>query len=116
MLSVCIVFQEGVKDAYGSLDIATMPDPKPARCCVTVPELGLGAKVSHCGLHLGFYLSANKVSRLRSNALRSREVQCKLSISIDLILSRPSADKFLSGVKQSLSIGVVWRMYASKLE
>jgi hypothetical protein len=28
------------------MDIATIPNPKPARVCVTVSELGKGAKVS----------------------------------------------------------------------
>lgn len=30
---------------FERLDIATIPDPKPARACVTVTELGKNAKV-----------------------------------------------------------------------
>ncbi|KAH7151387.1 Endoribonuclease L-PSP/chorismate mutase-like protein [Fusarium sp. MPI-SDFR-AT-0072] len=33
------------KNADTAMDIATIPNPKPARVCVTVSELGKGAKV-----------------------------------------------------------------------
>lgn len=35
------------KDTHQPADIATVSDPKPARVCVAVAELGRGAKVSH---------------------------------------------------------------------
>jgi hypothetical protein len=38
--------KQHLNNTHNRLDISTVPDPKPARVCVSVSELGKGAKVS----------------------------------------------------------------------
>lgn len=36
-----------MRSADAAMDIATIPNPKPGRVCVTVSEQGMSAKVNH---------------------------------------------------------------------